>query len=319
MKLLYFQLFFSENEQSEKCKSNHMNLKSLVLSVVAVFVLGFGITSMMNSVNNTEKKYVPREELTLQQKGIDGAVEWLNARRGDPVTGIVNPSSREVAYKNYLAFHNQNTKSTLATSWTEMGPNNVGGRTRAILVDKNNNNTLYAGSVSGGLWKSTTGGSSWVRVAGMEDLPIGAICQAANGDIYVGTGEGYTADGNKGSGFWGRGIYKSTDGVTFTQIPSTWDGTTTTTNAFKAIYSLAAHPTNPSKIYAGTNKGLRVTTDGGATWTNPITGTDASGRATCVKISKDASVVVAAVNEKAYVCNTGDDFFEKTSSPVLHT
>lgn len=319
MKILYFQLFFQKMNKVKKCKSNHMNLKSLILTVVAVFVLGFGITTMMNSVNNTEKKYVPREEMTMQQKGIDGAVEWLNVRRGDPVTGIIDPMSREKAYKNYLAFSNQNQKSTLATSWTEMGPNNVGGRTRAILVDKNNNNVLYAGAVSGGLWKSTTGGSSWTRVAGMDDFPIGSICQTANGDIYVGTGEGFTADGNKGSGFWGRGIYKSTDGVTFTQLPSTWDGTTTTTNAFKAVYSLAAHPTNPSKLYAGTHRGLRVSTDGGATWTNPITGTDASGRATCVKISKDATVVVAAVNEKAYVCNTGDDVFSKKSGSTEGT
>jgi photosystem II stability/assembly factor-like uncharacterized protein len=296
-----------------------MKFKSLIIPVVAMFVLGFSITTMMNSGADMEKKYVPREEMTLQQKGIDGAVEWLNVRRGDPVTGYVNPESREKAYKNYLAFRGQSQKSTLSTTWDEMGPNNVGGRTRAILVDKNNYNIMYAGAVSGGLWKSTTAGSSWSRVPGMEEMIIGSICQAANGDIYVGTGEGYTADDQKGSGFWGRGIFKSTDGVTFTQIPSTWDGTTTTTNAFKSVYSLAAHPTNPLKIYAGTHRGLRVSTDGGTTWTNPITSTDASGRATCVKISKDATVVVAAVNDKAYICNTGDDVFLKKSGSTEGT
>jgi hypothetical protein len=39
-------------------------------------------------------------------------------------------------------------------NWTERGPNNIGGRTRALLVDPNDpsGETVWAGSVSGGLW-----------------------------------------------------------------------------------------------------------------------------------------------------------------------
>lgn len=41
--------------------------------------------------------------------------------------------------------------------WNERGPNNIGGRTRAIMVDPNDptGKTVWAGSVSGGLWKTT--------------------------------------------------------------------------------------------------------------------------------------------------------------------
>lgn len=41
-------------------------------------------------------------------------------------------------------------------SWTERGPNNIGGRTRTLLVDPNDQShkTIWAGSVSGGLWKT---------------------------------------------------------------------------------------------------------------------------------------------------------------------
>lgn len=42
-------------------------------------------------------------------------------------------------------------------NWNERGPNNVGGRTRTIMVDPNDptGNTVWAGSVAGGLWKTT--------------------------------------------------------------------------------------------------------------------------------------------------------------------
>jgi len=42
-------------------------------------------------------------------------------------------------------------------NWLERGPNNVGGRTRTIIVDPNDvtGKTIWAGSVAGGLWKTT--------------------------------------------------------------------------------------------------------------------------------------------------------------------
>ncbi len=316
--MFYFQLFFCKVLQLIKRKLNNMDFKRLIIAVSVLFVLGFSFALIDGQFSKQDRNYIPRSELTLQEKGISGAMEWLNARRGDPVTGIVDPQSRYRAYQNYLAFHQQNSKSTLQTNWIGMGPDNIGGRTRALLIDRDNTNIMYAGAVSGGLWKSTTGGSSWVRVPGMEHLVIGSIAQAANGDIYIGTGEGYTVEVND-SGFWGQGIYKSTDGGTFELIPSTWDGTPSVTSAFKAIYSIAPHPTDPNKIYVGTQSGIRITTDGGSTWTNPITTVDANGRSTCIRISRDASVIVASVNDQAYVCSTGDDVFINKSGSIAGT
>ena len=36
--------------------------------------------------------------------------------------------------------------------WEERGPNNIGGRTRALMLDPNNGGKLWAAGVSGGLW-----------------------------------------------------------------------------------------------------------------------------------------------------------------------
>ena len=76
-----------------------------------------------------------------------------------------------------------------------MGPDNVGGRTRAILIDKDNSNLIYAGGVSGGLWKSNNAGLTWNIIPGTDQLEFSGVvstCQTSNGDIYFGTGEGAT-------------------------------------------------------------------------------------------------------------------------------
>ena len=51
------------------------------------------------------------------------------------------------------------SQTTLA--WTERGPNNVGGRTRAFAIDVSNPSVLVAGGVAGGMWKSSDDGASW--------------------------------------------------------------------------------------------------------------------------------------------------------------
>jgi len=79
-------------------------------------------------------------------------------------------------------------------TWTPLGPGNIGGRTRALLIDPTNPNVMYAAGVAGGVWKTTDGGHSWFPLADlMANL---AVCSMAMdprnpGTLYAGTGEGY--------------------------------------------------------------------------------------------------------------------------------
>ncbi|CDF77874.1 glycoside hydrolase (GHnc) [Formosa agariphila KMM 3901] len=99
-------------------------------------------------------------------------------------------------------------------NWVERGPNNVGGRTRAIIFDPNDssNETVFAGGVSGGLWKNTNisnASSVWTSVNIPENLNISSIAVDPNNSkiMYVGTGESYVQGDVNGNGVW-----KSTDG-----------------------------------------------------------------------------------------------------------
>lgn len=94
-------------------------------------------------------------------------------------------------------------------NWIEMGPTNIGGRTRTILIDANDatGNTLWAAGITGGLWKSTNGGDNWQVVDDFfGSLSISTIAQdPSNPDIiYFGTGEGWfqEIDAARGMGIW---------------------------------------------------------------------------------------------------------------------
>src|SRR5580693_5463584 len=57
-----------------------------------------------------------------------------------------------------------------SAGWTSLGPGNVGGRTRSLVINPQNPNIMYAGAVTGGVWKSSDGGQTWNTSTDM--LPV---------------------------------------------------------------------------------------------------------------------------------------------------
>lgn len=147
--------------------------------------------------------------------------------------------------------------------WEWLGPGDVGGRIRAILVDPDNPNTMWIGSVSGGIWKTTNGGESWAPINDfLPSLAITSIVMdAVNHDVmYASTGEGFINI----DALFGAGIFKSTDrGNTWVQLAST------NNLDFRWVNRLATHPTRADTIFAvtnGTPSRVWRSGDGGATW-----------------------------------------------------
>jgi len=285
----------------------------ILLICLSAFFIGSGVVFVSNhNAIQSQSNYISRTK-QLNRNDFNGAREYLKLLRNNQITGEIDPVDLVNAQKGSDVLNNSGSKS-LNLQWEEMGPNNIGGRTRAILIDMNNSNIVYAGGVAGGLWKSTTGGSSWAKVNDtIENLAISCITQTPNGDIYFGTGEGLGVIGanpNGGTSFIGRGIFKSTDGGnTFSQIGSTnpTNGNSSTVE-WAIVNELAADPNN-GRVYAATNKGLRMSADGGATWINPIytSGTNHNvSNSTDVDVASDGTVV-ACVGNKCYISPNGDD------------
>lgn len=198
------------------------------------------------------------------------AIEQEVARTMDPATGTVPRERLAVAqeYAQRLLAERANQRpasgSLTLTQWAERGPANIGGRTRALLVDAADpsGNTVWCGSVGGGLWKTTNGlnaNATWQSVdnffSNLAITTLAADPRNAN-TMYFGTGEGYlNADAIRGEGIW----KSSNHGQTWEQLASTVGVN------FQYVQKLVVHPTT-GDVYAGTRAGLFRSTNGGATW-----------------------------------------------------
>ncbi|HAS46147.1 MAG TPA: hypothetical protein DCS93_37045 [Microscillaceae bacterium] len=166
---------------------------------------------------------------------------------------------------------------TTAGSFKIRGPFNVGGRTRAMGIDTRNTDILMIGGASGGLYRSTNGGSSWTLVSNAQANPsITDIAQdPLNQDTwYYTTGEaiGTVSTNVGGARYLGDGVYKSTDnGVTWSQLASTdpasqVDFANGTRSEWQYCHDIAIDPIDGAVLVANI-KGIYRSTDGGTSWT----------------------------------------------------
>jgi len=150
-------------------------------------------------------------------------------------------------------------------AWESLGPGNVGGRTRGLVIHPSNSNIMWLGGATGGVWKTTDGGQSWTPQTDLAPvLSVNSlVMDPHNPDVlYAGTGE-------QTQNWRGAGIFRTTDGgQTWAQIPST------ATPDFYFVNNIAVSRNASSHIYAATNSGLWVSTDGGASWTLSLASPD---------------------------------------------
>ena len=271
---------------------------------IASFVAGVAIVVLPYLFPVQNEKYPIKNRSEREREDAHGYVNYLRSIRANLITGKVDPADVAAAYQQADALAASNKMSSLNLQWQELGPDNVGGRTRAILFDKTDPNKMFAGSVGGGIWVTTTGGSYWNQVDdNLQNLAVCAITQAANGDVYFGTGEGFYQNSGDGSGgLEGKGIFKSTDGgVTFKQLAATKN--------FKNVNRMGADPNNMLRIYAATEQGLKLSNDSGKTWITikSSTGSSLSGFADDVQVASDGMVLARVGPTSLYKSSNGDD------------
>jgi photosystem II stability/assembly factor-like uncharacterized protein len=153
----------------------------------------------------------------------------------------------------------------------------MSGRVTAIDVNLKNPDIIYAGTASGGLWRSDGGGTSWTPLFDSMDVAsIGAIAidQRNPQVIWVGSGEGNP----RNSQTMGGGVYKSIDGG------KTWKYMGL--QKARTIHRAIIHAHNPDVVYVSalgtawgetTDRGVYRTKDGGKTWERILFVNDRTG------------------------------------------
>ncbi|MEP6684013.1 MAG: T9SS type A sorting domain-containing protein [Parafilimonas sp.] len=192
------------------------------------------------------------------------------------------------------------SKTSALPKWQLIGPANIGGRITDIEMPRNNENMIYAGSASGGIFASTDFGATWTPIFDKQPyLAIGDIEIDPNHDstIYAGTGEPNTGGGS--ITYDGNGIYKSINaGHTWKNIGLDSVGT---------IGKVAVAKTNSNIIYVAavgniyqknTNKGLYKSTNNGATWKRVLYISDSTSVNDVAVSPVDANTLYAATWER---------------------
>lgn len=177
-----------------------------------------------------------------------------------------------------------------ATKWTSIGPGV--GRIRALVIHPHDSKVLFAGSVSGGIWRTDDSGAQWRPLDDhMGNLAITTLqIQASDPRVmYASTGEGFAQNqlSTFSTGVRGAGIFKSVDGgASWSRLAST------NSSSFYYTNRIALSP-NGSILLAATDDGLYRSVDGGNTFTKTYT----NGRSRDVKLHPtNNSVAVAHFN-----------------------
>ncbi len=180
----------------------------------------------------------------------------------NPLTGLIPQEEKNAELNNAVSARKKqfsyrpnrtNNFSVLSSSvYSSRGPSNLGGRTRDLVVDISDptSNTIIAGGVSSGVFRTTNGGSSWVKVSANDEIHnVTAIAQDPRPGFqniwYYGTGERLGNSATLGGfNYLGNGIWKSTDsGLTWNQIPETDSNYTSFDSYLDFISAIEVSPT----------------------------------------------------------------------------
>ena len=196
-----------------------------------------------------------------------GLLQAQTARPGLPVRSPTQPA-QGVAPKPVPAAPMASVDPALFNGlrYRLVGPSR-GGRVTTVTGVPSQPRTFYMGVASGGVFRTTDGGVSWVPITDGK-VPLGSTGSIAVADsdpkiIYLGTG----SDGVRSNVSTGRGVYKTTDGGETWQFAGLRDS--------GQIGAVRIHPTDPNTVWvaatgdifkANAERGVFKTTDGGKTW-----------------------------------------------------
>ena len=206
----------------------------------------------------------------------DEAVRFRRLQMQDE-KGFIPPDGLEKA-RQHIALMKARVKSAPKglgpvepISWDWLGPGNVGGRIRTIVVHPTDATKMWLGSVGGGIWQSTDGGDSWGTFSDfIGNLAVSTIVlhPTTPSTMYAGTGEGfYNLDAIQGAG-----VFKSLDGgLNWSQVASTAN------NNWYFVNRLAVSPDGSTILAANApqrdangnviqNGGIFRTANDGASW-----------------------------------------------------
>ncbi len=302
-------------------KNNHVIF--LLISVIIIFISSYLLninTNSPNTDNNAEQDSLKSNVSKRLEENPSGR-QWLFELLKDPATNRIPYGIRErerrfvntLPKRSNLLAKSPNEK---ILTWKQSGPFNVGGRSWGLGIDVNNENIILAGGETGGVWRSTDGGQSWIKTTSpSQNHEITYLVQDTRPGKthlwYYAPGE-YRSKIEKS----GNGIYKSTDnGKSWNHLGTTDPGIPqSSVKKLENVSKLVINANNlaEDEILAatygypirdpGTEGSIKRSIDGGESWT-PVLGTgNPHSRNADIAFAQKSNVYYAALSY-----GTGDE------------
>jgi photosystem II stability/assembly factor-like uncharacterized protein len=256
--------------------------KITILVSIAILLSVFLLKNLWNEPQITENELKPND--------------WFFNQRAYPA-GRINHNVYISEVKKIRQFKQTKDEDTF---WEFEGPNNICGRISDVEMHAEDDQTVYIGAASGGIFKSENAGDSWLSV--FDDaisLSIGDLAIApSNSDIiYAGTGEANCGGGSQT--YDGVGLYRSED------AGESWEhiGLEQSRNIGRVVVD----PENPDIVYVAAmgslfadtpDRGIYKTTDAGQSWQNILFVSDSTGGIDLVIHPEDSGILYAAMWER---------------------
>jgi hypothetical protein len=291
-------------------KRRNLFLLTIILVIGLVSVLTFTHDKSKSGKNETSEEIQKRRKKQEAKRAhIKDLSTYMNGLH------IAFGEKKSKAPVNYLMAEYEKVKNAGGRfkaagdiEWIQRGPSNVGGRTRGLIVDPDDptHKTWYAGSATGGVWKTTDAGKNWICLS--DDLPYQSTTTLAmpktnHNILYLGTGESFTYDVS------GGGVFKSND------KGETWEHLENTANNenFRFVNRIEVDPDNENIVLVATVTGIFKSVDGGINWVQ--TYESANSVEDLVADTSNFNYVFASVNGEGLLrsSNAGDTWVDVTN------
>lgn len=185
-----------------------------------------------------------------------------------------------------------------ALHFRSIGPATMSGRIADVAVYERNPAIWYVATAHGGVWKTTSGGTTWepmLQDQGLMSFGDVTVSQQDPDLVWAGGGE----SNNRQSTSWGSGVWKSTDGG------KTWAHMGL--GESKHIHRIVIDPTDNDIVFVaatgplfgpGGERGIYKTTDGGRSWRRVLAGDADTGGNDIVMSTADPKVLFASMYQR---------------------
>lgn len=263
---------------------------SMTLGAVSAFGNSPSTASLLESIGfapvDQTQLLKPNGEPLLESEPNSPGADWLMDQRSGKRSTISRSAYQRALTQAARADERtaQVAPEVAGAEWELLGPTNIGGRVAEVAIDPLAQDTVYAATASGGVWKSVDAGANWTYSWDPDiTQALGALAVTPDGTLFAGTGESNPGGGSITYG--GAGIYRSTDhGATWEFVGLRQSG---------AFGRIVVDPANPERIFAAASgdlykkdgdRGLYLSEDGGDHWTRVLEGENGTTGAADVAI-----------------------------------